>query len=76
MSPPTPQQADTRSAELSCKEVARLLSDGQDRELDATERTRLKLHLAICTACRNVEQQMELIRRAMKRLGKGDGTEP
>ncbi|MBL8340090.1 MAG: zf-HC2 domain-containing protein [Rubrivivax sp.] len=57
---------------LTCKEVARLLSDGQDRDLPAVERTRLKLHLAICTACRNVEQQFDFIRRAMKRLGAPD----
>ena len=39
----------------------------------AAERTRLRLHLAVCTACRNVEQQFDFIRRAMKRLGKDDG---
>ena len=64
---------DPQAAKISCKEVARLLSDAQDHELPAGERTRLRLHLAICNACRNVEQQFDFIRRAMQRLGKEDG---
>ena len=62
-----------QAAKISCKEVARLLSDAQDHELPVAERTRLRLHLAICDACRNVEQQFDFIRRAMRRLGKEDG---
>jgi hypothetical protein len=55
---------------LSCKEAARLLSEAQDHDLGTAERARLRLHLAVCAACRNVEQQFDFIRRAMRRLGK------
>ena len=57
---------------IDCKAAARLLSDAQERELRVAERTRLRLHLAICQACRNVEQQYDFIRRAMRRLGQDD----
>ena len=58
--------------QLDCKAVARLLSDGQDRELPAPERARMRLHFVICQTCRNVDEQMQFIRRAMKRLGQDD----
>jgi hypothetical protein len=64
--------ADMPEGEIDCKAAARLLSDAQERELGVTERTRLRLHLAICQACRNVEQQYDFIRRAMRRLGQDD----
>ena len=53
-----------------CKEVSRLLSSGQDLQLPASERARLRLHLVICSACRNVEQQLAFLRRAIGQLGK------
>jgi hypothetical protein len=58
--------------ELTCKDVSRLLSQGQDKELPAPERARLRLHLVICQACRNVDEQLQFIRRAMRKLGKDD----
>ncbi len=60
------------NTKLSCKDVARLLSDEQDQELPPGERARMRLHLVICQACRNVEEQMQFLRRAMKQLGRGD----
>ena len=57
---------------LSCKQAARLLSDAQERELPMAERARLRVHLAICDACRNVERQFDFIRRAMRRLGQDE----
>jgi predicted anti-sigma-YlaC factor YlaD len=53
---------------LDCKDVSRLLSDSQDQALPAAERARLRLHLVICETCRNVDEQMQFIRQAMKRL--------
>jgi predicted anti-sigma-YlaC factor YlaD len=52
---------------LSCKQVARILSDGLDAELAPAERTRLRLHMVICEACRNVEQQFDLLRRLVRK---------
>ena len=62
----------------SCQEVSRLLSSGLDETLPVADRARLRLHLVMCQACRNVGEQMQFIRQAMKRLGEGgvDSAEP
>jgi predicted anti-sigma-YlaC factor YlaD len=54
---------------LTCKEVSRILSVGLDAEMAPPERARLRLHMVVCEACRNVEQQFDLLRRLMKRQG-------
>jgi Putative zinc-finger len=61
---------------LDCKDVSRLISDGQDQDLPAAERAQLRLHFVICQACRNVDEQMQFIRRAMKKLGNDDQQPP
>ena len=53
---------------LSCKEVTRLVSQRQDRTLALGERVALRLHFAICAGCRNVNQQIDFLRRAVRRL--------
>ena len=53
---------------LSCKETARLLSQGEDRKLAFGERVALRVHLAICDGCRNVNRQFKFLRQAMQVL--------
>ena len=55
------------SEKLTCHEVSRILSDGLDANMAPAERTRLRLHMVICEACRNVEQQFDLLRRLVRR---------
>ena len=62
--------------QLDCKEVSRLISQGQDQTLPAAERARLRLHFVVCETCRNVDEQMDFIRRAMRRLGQDDELPP
>ena len=57
---------------LSCKEATRLMSQAEDRELAAGERAALKLHLGICKACRSASEQMQHLRRALRRLFDSD----
>lgn len=57
---------------LSCKQVTELISQGQERELTASERIALNLHLTLCKGCRNFEAQINLIRRAFQRLARGE----
>lgn len=57
---------------LTCKEAHRLTSEGLDRELSMTERARVRMHLAVCDACRNFNGQMQLLRRAMRGLTAAD----
>ena len=56
----------------SCKEVTRLVSQGEDRKLKFGERIALRLHLAICEGCRNVNAQFRFLRLAVKRLSQSD----
>jgi hypothetical protein len=53
---------------LSCKETARLLSQGQDRKLAFGERVALRVHLAICDGCSNVRDQFKFLRQAVRAL--------
>jgi hypothetical protein len=50
----------------TCREVHRLVSEGMDRDLSLVERTRMRLHLLVCTACTRFNGQMDLLRRAMR----------
>lgn len=54
------------SIKPTCKEIHRLTSEGMDRPLSFVERSRMRLHLMVCTACRNFTGQMEMIRHAMR----------
>ncbi len=49
---------------LSCKETTKLVSENLDRDLSLRERIALKMHLSICSACRNLKQQMNVLRQA------------
>jgi predicted anti-sigma-YlaC factor YlaD len=62
--------------DLDCKQVSRLISDGQDKQMPPFDRARLRLHLVICEACRNVDEQMQFLRRAMRRIDKDKGEPP
>jgi hypothetical protein len=59
---------------LSCKETARLLSQGEDRKLAFGERVALRLHLAVCKGCRNAGDQLRFLRVAVRQLSR-DGSE-
>lgn len=61
---------------LSCKETTRLLSQGEDRKLGFGERVALRLHLAICDGCRNVNAQFRFLRIAMKSLSEDEDGKP
>ncbi len=56
----------------TCKEVHRLTSEGLDRDLTLIERLRVRMHLAVCKACTNFTNQMDLIRRAMHQMRAAD----
>lgn len=56
----------------TCKEVHRLTSESLDRDLTMIERVRVRLHLVVCEACTNFTAQMQLIRRAMHKMGTDD----
>lgn len=47
---------------LNCNNATRLMSESQERSLSITERVSLKLHMMICSGCRNFNDQMGVIR--------------
>jgi hypothetical protein len=55
---------------IPCRHAHELLSERMDKPLGMPDRLRLWLHLRICDACARVEQQMDFLRKAMRRLGK------
>ena len=54
---------------LDCKAVSKLISQGLDTQLAPPERARLRLHFVVCQTCRNVDEQLQFLRRAMRELG-------
>jgi predicted anti-sigma-YlaC factor YlaD len=52
----------------TCKEVHRLVIEGQDRKLSLMERIAVRVHLMMCGACRRFETQMQFLREAVRRL--------
>lgn len=61
---------------LQCRQAARLLSEGMDRPLAATERWPLQFHLLACRNCRNYEKQIDFLRRAVRGYGAHGLEEP
>ncbi len=43
----------------SCRKVAELLSQSLDEPLGPIDRLRMRIHLSMCSNCRNVEQQIK-----------------
>ncbi len=52
----------------TCKEVHRLVIEGQDRKLSFVERISVRVHLMMCNACRRFEAQMDFLRQALRRF--------
>ena len=52
---------------LTCKHTSRLISEGQERQLNLKERINLRLHVWMCNNCRRFEKQIVTMRKIMKR---------
>ena len=51
---------------LDCRAFAQLLSQSQDHAPPLAIQARMRLHLMTCQACRNVDEQMRFVRKAMQ----------
>lgn len=51
----------------TCKHTAELLSQSQDRPLALAEKFRLRMHLMLCSGCRNFARQLTFMRSALRR---------
>jgi hypothetical protein len=57
---------------LTCKDVSQVLSQREDRRLKFGERITLRMHLAICNSCRNVNAQFRFLRVAVESLSRDE----
>lgn len=55
---------------FSCYKATQLISLSQERPLVFTERSSLKLHLAMCSICRRFNKNNAMISKAMKEFTK------
>jgi predicted anti-sigma-YlaC factor YlaD len=53
---------------LDCKHNTELLSQSYDRPITLRERMAMRLHLLMCSGCRNFEKQLAFIRKAAREL--------
>jgi len=55
--------------DLDCHIASRLISDALDDVVSDADRERMRRHFVICKTCRDVSQQMDFLRRAVRRMG-------
>jgi predicted anti-sigma-YlaC factor YlaD len=53
---------------LNCRQATELMSQRMDRKLGLAERLSLRMHLMMCSGCRNFGRQMSFLRQALRRL--------
>ncbi|MCX2840116.1 zf-HC2 domain-containing protein [Microbulbifer thermotolerans] len=59
-----------------CRDITRLLSEAQERELTPSERISVKLHTLICSGCRNFGSQVDILRGISRAYVRGAADEP
>ncbi|MDD2737975.1 MAG: zf-HC2 domain-containing protein [Methylomonas lenta] len=48
----------------SCRDITALVSQGLDKKLSFSERLAIKVHVMMCSGCRNFQSQSQFIRKA------------
>jgi hypothetical protein len=56
---------------MNCKQATQLISESQDRALSFSEKLTLKMHVMICTGCKNFSVQVPFLSQTMKAYAKG-----
>lgn len=57
---------------LNCKQAAALMSQGMDKELGLMQRMSLRMHLMMCSGCRNFNRQMAFLRAGCRKFTRQD----
>ncbi|MEO8224825.1 MAG: zf-HC2 domain-containing protein [Gammaproteobacteria bacterium] len=57
----------------SCRDISALVSRAMDGRLSLGERFRVRIHLAICGACRRFARQVRQLRTATRELARRAG---
>lgn len=61
---------------LDCRNATGLMSEARERPLTARERLALRLHWALCSACRRFNRQLDVLQDAMRRFARRDDAAP
>ena len=56
---------------LNCQQVTRLYSESLERTATLQERMSLKMHVMMCSGCRNFGKQMHTLRQVARAFAKG-----
>lgn len=56
---------------LNCHDATRLMSESQERPLSLMQRMSLKLHVSMCSGCKNFNEQMKVVRLMTRSYAKG-----
>lgn len=51
---------------MNCIQATRLISESQERSLTLAEKMSLKVHVMMCTGCKNFSLQVPFLSKAMK----------
>jgi predicted anti-sigma-YlaC factor YlaD len=57
---------------LNCRHATQLLSEAQERKLGPYEALSLKMHVMMCSACRNFGDQMQALRHFARAYARGE----
>ncbi|NDP38498.1 MAG: zf-HC2 domain-containing protein [Rhodoferax sp.] len=60
---------------MSCMQATRLISEAQERDLSLPEKLSVKVHVMICTGCKNFSLQVPFIGQAMRAYANGKDEE-
>lgn len=58
---------------MNCVKATRLISESQERALSLTEKISLKMHVMMCSGCKNFSLQVPFLSQVMKAYAKGFG---
>ncbi len=56
---------------MNCQQATRLISESQERPLSLPEKMTLKMHVLMCSGCKNFSLQVPFLSKAMKAYAKG-----
>ncbi len=56
---------------LNCQNATRLISESQEQALSLPEKMSLKMHLMLCSGCKNFSLQIPFLSQTMKAYAKG-----
>lgn len=56
---------------MNCEQATRLISESQERALSLSEKMSLKMHVMMCSGCKNFSLQVPFLSKAMKAYARG-----